>query len=227
MIFFCLLLSFFALFFFSCGIPSICTHIIDISFALKSESGCVIARCACRVHNQYFGAVQWSGIMLFKSHILSNVLLFVILINSIVLQNATHLSGTFRTGEFFKLLAKFGFQKTERHSQRDSYGYIYGNITSKEQFPVPIALALLDKYDFLPLYGNRSFVNRDLACQKMFATVDHFAYDRHCSPTNPLDFLRHVPCTRNKMCIDETSTPTNVIPGHQFTYVISNLNQPR
>lgn len=176
-----------------------------------------------------FGGVQWAGIMLFKSHILSNVLLFVILINSIVLQNATHLSGTFRTGDFFKLLAKFGFQKTERHSQRDSYGYIYGNITSREQFPVQITLAVLDKRDFLPLYGNRSFVNRDLACRQMFETANRFAYDRDCgkSQSNQLDFLRHVPCTHNQICSEETPTPTNVIPGHQFTYVISNLYQPR
>lgn len=165
--------------------------------------------------------------MLFKSHILSNVLLLLgILIDSIVFNDATHISGTFRTSEFFKLLAKFGFQKTERHSQRDSYGYIYGNITSKEQFPVPITFAVLDKYDFLPLYGNRSFASRDSACQKMFATIDQFAFDRDCHPKNNLDFLRRIPCPRNELCIDET-TATNVISGHQFTYVLSNLNQPR
>lgn len=182
--------------------------------------------CACRVHKSVYVVVQLTGIMLFKSHILSNVLLLGILINSIVLHDATHISGTFRTGESFKLLSKFGFQKTERHSQRDSYGYIYGNITSKEQFPVPITFAVLDKYDFLPLYGNRSLINRDLACQRMFSTIDQFAFDRDCHPKNPLDFLRRIPCARNQLCVDET-TATNVIPGHQFTYVMSNLNQPR
>lgn len=164
--------------------------------------------------------------MLFKSHVISNVLLFVILIDSIVLHNATHISGTFNTNDFFKLLAKFGFQKTERHSQRDSYGYIYGNITSTEQFPVPVTFAVLDKNNFLPLYGNRSFINRDAACRRMFATADQYAFDRTCHPTFPLDFLRRVPCERNQLCRDE-DTSTNVIPGHQFTYVISNLNQPR
>lgn len=167
------------------------------------------------------------GIMLIKSHVLSNVLLFVILIDSIVLHNATHITGTFRTSEFFKFLAKFGFQKTERHSQRDSFGYIYGNITSKEQFPVPITFAVLDKHNFEPLYASRSLRNPDAACQKMFATIDQFAYDKVCRPQkDTLDFLRHIPCPRNQLCDDEDS-PTNVIPGYQFTYVISDLNQPR
>lgn len=167
--------------------------------------------------------------MLFRSHILSNVLLLLILIDSIVLQNATHISGTFRTNEFFKLLAKFGFQKTERHLQRDSFGYIYGNITSKQQFPVPVTFAVLDKHNFLPLYtvvANRSYYHRDLACQQMFSTIDQFAFDRSCQPKKPLDFLRRIPCKHNQLCTDE-DTPSNVIPGNQFTYVISNLNQPR
>lgn len=166
-----------------------------------------------------------TGIMLFRSHI-SSVLLLITLIQSIVLHNATHITGTFRTGEFFKLLAKFGFQKTERHSQRDSYGYIYGNITSKEQLPVNITFAVLDKYNFLPLYGNRSLIDRDEACHRMFSTIDQFAFDKTCHPKNTLDFLRRIPCNRNQLCGDE-DTPSNIIPGHQFTYVISNLNQPR
>lgn len=185
-------------------------------------------RCACRVHNQsVFVCVCSAGIMLFKKlNIISNVLLFVILIDSIVLHNATHITGSFRTGEFFKLLAKFGFQKTERHSQRDSFGYIYGNITAKEQFPVPITFAVLDKHNFLPLYGNRSLINRDAACQRMFSTIDQFAFDHNCHSKNTLDFLRRIPCNRNQLCTDE-DRPSNVIPGHQFTFVISDLNQPR
>lgn len=165
--------------------------------------------------------------MPFKLHKIRILLLLGFLVNLFVSHHATHISGTFRTGDFFKLLAKFGFQKTERHSQRDSYGFIFGNITAKETFPMPITLAVLDKYNFLPLYGNRSFINRDLACQRMFSRIDQFAFDPQCHPDrNQTDFLRRIPCTRNQLCTDET-TPTNVIPGHQFTYVMSNLNQPR
>lgn len=158
---------------------------------------------------------------------ISSVLQLIIFINFIALQNATHITGTFRTNQFFKLLAKFGFQKTERHSQRDSFGYIYGNITSKEQFPVPITFAVLDKYNFLPFYSNRTISDRDKACQHMFSSINHFAYDRDCHPKKgSLDFLRRIPCRHGQLCYDE-DTPANVIPEHQFTYVISDLNQPR
>lgn len=150
----------------------------------------------------------------------------LIFVNMIALLNATHLVGTFRTNDFFKIIAKFGFQKTERHSQRDSYGYIYGNITSKQQFPVPVTFAVLDKFNFLPYYGNRTVHNRDLACQRMFSMVDQFAYDRKCHVDNTDDFLRRIPCKRGDLCSDENQ-PMNVIAGNQLTYMISDLNQPR
>lgn len=165
--------------------------------------------------------------MPFKLHIFRILLLLGILMNLFVSHHATHISGSFRTGEFFKLLAKFGFQKTERHSQRESYGYIFGNITAKETFPVPITFAVLDKHNFVQLYGNRSYINRDLACSRMFSTVNQFAFDAKCHPAkDSVDFLRRIPCARNQLCTDETNA-SNVIPGHQFTYVMSNLNQPR
>lgn len=155
----------------------------------------------------------------------SLVLQLIIIFNLIVLQSASHITGSFRTNEFFKLIAKFGFQKTERHSLRDSYGYIYGNITSTEHFPVKITFALLDRYNFLPFYSNHELVNRDIACQRMFSSINQFAYDIKCHPKKDgLDFLRRVPCT--ELCTDE-DTSSNVIQGHQFTYAISDLNQPR
>lgn len=156
----------------------------------------------------------------------SFVLKVLILFNLIFLQNATYITGTFRTNEFFKLLVKFGFQKTERHSQRDSFGYIYGNITSKDNFPIPITFAVLDKYNFLPYYGNRTIFNRDKACQRMFSTIDQFAYSKSCHSKNKMDFLRQIPCPKGQLCVDEDA-PANVVPGNQFTFVISDLNQPR
>lgn len=157
---------------------------------------------------------------------ISSVLRLIIIFNLIVLQSALHITGTFRTNEFFKLIAKFGFQKTERHSQRDSYGYIYGNITSTESFPVQITFAVLDKYNFLPFYSNHTIMERDKACQHMFSSINQFAFDTKCHPKNGLDFLRRIPCKPGQLCKDE-DTLSNVIPGHQFTYVISDLNQPR
>lgn len=157
---------------------------------------------------------------------ISLVLRLIVIFNLIVLQSALHITGTFRTNEFFKLIAKFGFQKTERHSQRDSYGYIYGNITSTETLPFPITFAVLDKYTFLPFYYNRTIAERDKACRYMFSTINQFAFDSKCNrKKDGVDLLRRIPCN-GQLCPDE-DTSSNVIPDHQFTYVISDLNQPR
>lgn len=163
---------------------------------------------------------------MFPLHGVSITFLICITLHTISMGESAHISGTFKPNEFFKLLVKFGFQKTERHSQRDSFGYIYGNITSKDSYPVPITLAVLDKYTFLPLYDNRTLYNKDMACDRMFNTINHFAYDKTCSSNNKADYLRRIPCPHGQLCADEDA-PTNLVPGHQFTYVISDLNQPR
>ncbi|KAG4077941.1 hypothetical protein HA402_013441 [Bradysia odoriphaga] len=154
-------------------------------------------------------------------------LLFILLFFQLILFNqSAHLSGTFRTNDFFKFIVKFGFQKTERHPQKDSFGYIFGNITSRDSFPVPVTFAVLDKYSFLEYYGNRTILNKDVACQRMFERLDNFAYDKTCNQQAKVDFLRKVPCEKGKLCSDE-DTPENVVPDSQFTYVISDLMQPR
>lgn len=43
---------------------------------------------------------------------------------------ALHLRGRFESHDFFKLLAKFGFEKTDNHDHVNTLGYIYGNVTS-------------------------------------------------------------------------------------------------
>lgn len=139
---------------------------------------------------------------------------------------ATHLTGTFHPNQFFKFIIKFGFQKTERHSQRDSFGYIYGNITSKDSYPVPITFAVLDKPSFLEYYGNRTIFDKDMACQRMFQNLDKIAHDQHCHAQGLADYFRRVPCPSGQLCPDEDST-LNVVVGNQFTYVISDLTQPR
>lgn len=139
--------------------------------------------------------------------------------------SATHIRGNFNPNDFFKFIIKFGFQKTDRHSQRDSFGYIYGNITSKDTFPVPLTLAVLDKFSFADFYGNRS-VDKNKVCQQMFEKINKTAFDLKCNRQGTGDFLRKIPCGYGKLCSDEDS-PLNVVPGNQFTYVISDLVQPR
>lgn len=103
---------------------------------------------------------------------------------------ATHISGTFDTKEFFRFLVKFGFQKTDRHRQKDSYGYIFGNVTSGSNFSVPITLAVLDRGHFLEYYGNRTLEDKSAACALMFNTLNQSSYDVHCNEEGQ-DFLRY------------------------------------
>lgn len=134
--------------------------------------------------------------------------------------------GRYNPGEdFFKFLVKFGFQKSERTSLRDTYGYIYGNITATGALPVNLTLAVLDGNRFLDFYSNH-FENRELACQRGFSQLNSVAYSSECNPEGKGDYLRQVPCPKGALCPDEDN-PVNVIAGSQFTYVISDLFQPR
>lgn len=136
----------------------------------------------------------------------------------------THLQGTFKSNEFFKFLIKFGFQKTDRHQSELTHGYIFGNITSKRQLPVPITFAVLDRQYFLDYYNNRVIYDKNAACRRMFSTLNTRAFDSKCS-NNGKDYLRKIPCPKGKLCRDEDN-PYNVVRNHQFTYVIEDFKQP-
>lgn len=114
---------------------------------------------------------------------------FLVLGGDVTLVESTHITGTFNTNEFFRFLMKFGFQQTDRHRQRESYGYIFGNITSKKNFSQPINLAVLDRGHFLEYYGNRTIKNRSLACARMFDALNQSSYDARCNDDGQ-DFLR-------------------------------------
>lgn len=136
----------------------------------------------------------------------------------------THLKGTFKSNDFFKFLVKFGFQKTDIHQKESTHGYIFGNITSKQNFPVQITFAVLDRSYFLEYYQNRLIYDKKEACRRMFNTLKVAAFDPKCSPKGN-DYLRKIPCPKGQLCVDE-DTAWNVISGHQFTYVIQDLVQP-
>ncbi|KAL0831433.1 hypothetical protein ABMA28_002236 [Loxostege sticticalis] len=139
--------------------------------------------------------------------------------------SSTHIKGTFSTDEFFKFLVKFGFQKTDIHYQKETYGYIFGNITSNQQFKYPITFAVLDGKHFINYYKNRDIQNKELACQLMFQNLNSSAYHPKCN-ANGQDLFRRIPCPKGELCIDE-DTPWNVIKKNQFTYVIQNTGQPK
>ncbi|XP_055373017.1 uncharacterized protein LOC129606628 [Condylostylus longicornis] len=155
---------------------------------------------------------------------IAQIALFLITIK-INLIYPTRIIGKFHTDDFFKFIVKFGFQKTE-HLTQPQYGYIYGNITSDEKFSQSITLAVLDKINFLDFYENRTYYDRDVACQKMFSRLKNIAYDPDCNYHAMADYLRRIPCPKGELCTDEDSV-SNVLPGNQFTYVLSHTNQPR
>lgn len=150
-----------------------------------------------------------------------NVILILVCFQS---TTPTHLKGTFHTKEFFKFLIKFGFQKTDRHHKDDTHGYIFGNITSKQDLPVPVTFVVLAKPYFLDYYKNRAVYDRNQACKHMFSIVNTKAFDAKCNPDGK-DYLRKIPCPKNELCADEDS-PWNVVKGHQFTYVMQDFKQP-
>lgn len=154
----------------------------------------------------------------------NTAVLFLLLCGSLQDVSGTRVTGSFRTDEFFKFFIKFGFQKTDRH-QKDTHGYIFGNITSKFKLPVPITFAVLDRSHFLEYYENRSVFNKEQACRLMFNRLNTTSYDSKCN-TDGYDFLRKVPCPKNALCIDEDSK-WNVVKGYQFTYVIQDFRQPK
>lgn len=113
--------------------------------------------------------------------------LMLLLFNDV---SSTHISGSFKTNEFFKFLIKFGFQRTDLNREKETYGYIFGNITSKKNFSQNITLAVLDRGRFLEYYGNRTIVNKDLACAMMFKTLNQTSYDQKCNDKGK-DYLRY------------------------------------
>lgn len=139
--------------------------------------------------------------------------------------DSSHITGTWNTKDFFKFLIKFGFKKTDVHNSKDTSGYIFGNITAKTNFTQNVTFAVLDRGYFLEYYGNRTIVNKEKACTQMFNKISTIAYDSICYDQGE-DFLRKVPCPKGNVCVDEDA-PWNVVKGHQFTFVIEDLMQPR
>uniref|UniRef100_L7LZE7 Putative rhodopsin-like gpcr transmembrane domain protein n=1 Tax=Rhipicephalus pulchellus TaxID=72859 RepID=L7LZE7_RHIPC len=159
---------------------------------------------------------------------------FVLLAATAWSAQCLHLRGTFRTGQFFTFLAKFGFKKTDRHDHENTLGYIYGNVTAtaakKGDLTHRGTLVVADRDNFLAFYGNRTQGYADgtsaSVCDLMFAGINRVAFDSNCNPNGTQDFLRNVPCAAGKLCEDEDK-PSRVVAGHQFTYTVRDLHQAR
>lgn len=160
-----------------------------------------------------------------SSRLFSVQLCCLLCFSFVLVCQSTHLKGTWRTTNFFKFLSKFGFQKTDLHYEKETVGYIFGNITSRSNFGNYITLAVLNRQYFLEYYGNRSLLDKEEACANMFNRIKSVAYDPSCYPDG-YDFLRNVPCPKGGICVNEDS-PQNLVKKTQFTYHIRDLSEPR
>ena len=93
-------------------------------------------------------------------------------------------------------------------------------------FQQQITLAVLDRANFIEYYGNRSVIDKQKACEKMFNKINIVAYDAMCNDEGEEDFLRSIPCPDRELCPDEDNAD-NVVPGYQFTFRIQDLYQAR
>ena len=133
----------------------------------------------------------------------------------------------FHSKDFFVFISRFGFQRTYPKSVEDTLGYIFGNITidGHESLANQYSLVVVDSDYFLDFFTNRTVLPQSAACNLMFSRLSTKAWDGNCNPHGTEDFIRFIPCPNHKICEDET--PDYVLPGYQFTYRISNTEQPR
>ncbi len=164
-------------------------------------------------------------------------LVLLILLAIIINNNQTkaiHITGNFKTNQFFKFITRFGFQPTDLHDTNSTQGYIYGNVTIKEkdyfqnyttnEMPL-ITLAILDYKHFIDYYNKRLIRPRSDACSLMFEHINVMAYFYECNEQGKEDFIRRIPCN-DKYCPEEDKN--SVINGnHQFTFKIRDYNQAR
>ena len=140
--------------------------------------------------------------------------------------NTLRVKGSWHSKHFFKFVAKFGFQQTNLDDKANTQGYIYGNVTARDNSTSTLTLVVVDSEYFLQYYGNHTTKPYSTACPAMFTKIDHIAWDQKCNDQGQQDFIRHIPCPHNELCADE-DTPKWVIPGFQFTYHVQDTTQPR
>lgn len=136
--------------------------------------------------------------------------------------------GSYSSREFFKFVAKFGFQRTSNDDRIRTRGYIFGNIslTASQQkkgiYSDPSTqpkLVVLDGQYMVDVLSNFRIRPQRLACEQMMNRVSSVAWDAECNANGVQDLSRSVPCAPGRLCPDE-DTPANVVPRSQFTFVL-------
>jgi hypothetical protein len=149
-----------------------------------------------------------------------------------------HIQGEFHTNDFYKYLTRFGFKATDLHNVENTQGFIYGNVTFKNEISSnkSLTLIILDKKSFSDFYKKHTFMPRVYACEMMFS--EHLItnlYNFDCNSNGTFDYTRRVPCNRNDVCIDHhsenTTQNTDKLPipmqNYQFTIRLNFLNEAK
>ncbi|XP_070578343.1 integral membrane protein GPR180-like [Ptychodera flava] len=144
---------------------------------------------------------------------------------------AEHVTGEWKTTEFYHFLTQFGFQRANPHDVKGSSGYIYGNITLKQgDFYEPnykfVAASEEYWYYYIDQYQQKESKQNNHTCRDMFKHIDHVAYDKTCLPNGTVDMMRTIPCPVNELCYDDQGGKHLVIPGYQFTIQIGDTDGP-
>lgn len=162
--------------------------------------------------------------MLFRFFV---TIIFVLLLSFSRTIVGLRVRGQYSTDEFFRLITKFGIQKTDQHRPEQTFGYIYGNITldcpnGNCSMSTNARFIILDYDYFMSMFNERSAHS----CSRLMKRLETIAFDRQCNERGNEDFWRRIPCPKDQLCPDEDQ-PRNVIPQQQFTFKIRDINQPR
>lgn len=145
-------------------------------------------------------------------------------------------SGVWSPRDFLRVVARFGFLKSDVHHKDKTDGYIFGNITSA--LPIPMGrnisqkatLMLVDRSIFIKMVGEKELDSGKLTCQT-FSLMDQVSSDQKCHnqsyDSNKKDLIRYVPCPSGGLCSGaKNSTIERLIPQTQVTYIIEDQKQP-
>ena len=147
------------------------------------------------------------------------VSLLTVLFLKILHTQCTHVRGTWNTNDFFVVLMKFGFAKTDPHDSSLT-GYVYGNITtSSARLNKSARLVLIDSDRFIRyyrIYRYRVLESKEKACQQMFAELDS-------GSSSPANSVSKIPCGINQIC----TNATDHVLGSQYTFRIDELQSPQ
>lgn len=128
----------------------------------------------------------------------------LLLLVSITISGASALSANgvwSPSSDFVKVVARFGFLKSDVHHKDVTDGYIFGNVTSafRKEEKRKATLLLVDRSTFAKIYGKKEPDSSSLTCDKIFSVINEVAYDEKCNDAKERDITRYVPCPRDEV----------------------------